>query len=84
MAHTNRGRVILGGLLAGLIINVVELIVNGIVLRASWGQALKALGKPEWFSASAMVVFLICGFLLGISQYLDLCGHPPAVRHGAQ
>lgn len=67
MAHTNRGRVILGGLLAGLIINVVELIVNAVVLRASWRQALNAHGIPE-FSAGTMVVFLICGFLLGIAS----------------
>jgi hypothetical protein len=33
MAHTNRVRVILGGLLAGLVINIVEFITNGVVLR---------------------------------------------------
>jgi hypothetical protein len=33
MAHTNRGRVILGGLLAGLVINIVEYITNGVVLK---------------------------------------------------
>jgi uncharacterized membrane protein len=67
MAHTNRGRVILGGLLAGLVINVVEYITNGVVLKQAWGQAMQALGKPAEFSASAIVMFNVWGFLLGIA-----------------
>lgn len=58
----------MGGLLAGLIINVVELILNGVILRASWRQALQGLGINEGFSAGTMVVFLVCGFLLGIAS----------------
>jgi hypothetical protein len=67
MAHTNRGRVILGGLLAGLVINIVEFITNGVVLREAWGQAMQALGKPAQLSAGAIVIFNIWGFLLGIA-----------------
>ena len=33
MAHTNRGRVILGGLLAGVVINFVEFVTNGLILN---------------------------------------------------
>ncbi|PYX79763.1 MAG: hypothetical protein DMG70_26625 [Acidobacteria bacterium] len=66
MAHTNRVRVILGGLLAGVVINVVEFITNGVILREAWGQAMKALGKPQ-LSAGAVVIFNIWGFLLGIA-----------------
>src|SRR5438105_6903253 len=66
MAHTNRVRVILGGLLAGVVINVVEFITNGVILREAWGQAMKALGKPQ-LSAGAIVIFNIWGFLLGIA-----------------
>ena len=67
MAHTNRGRVILGGLLAGLVINIVEFITNGVVLREAWGQAMQALGKPAQLPAGAIVIFNIWGFLLGIA-----------------
>ena len=67
MAHTNRVRVLLGGLLAGLIINVVEYITNGVVLRESWGKAMQALGKPAALSVGAIVIFNIWGFLLGIA-----------------
>src|SRR5438445_323626 len=55
MTHTNRGRVILGGLLAGLVINIVEFVTNGVVLREAWGQAMQALGKPAQLSAGAIV-----------------------------
>ena len=67
MAHTNRGRVILGGLLAGLVINIVEYITNGVVLKEGWGQAMQALGKSAELNASAIVMFNIWGFLLGIA-----------------
>jgi len=66
MTHTNRVRVILGGLLAGVVINVVEFVTNGIILRQAWGQAMQALGKPSEISASAIVMFNVWGFLLGI------------------
>src|SRR5215472_11968660 len=67
MAHTNRVRVLLGGLLAGLVINVVEFVTNGVVLRDAWGSSMQALGKPVQLSAGAIVVFNIWGFLLGIA-----------------
>lgn len=47
MAHTNRGRVILGGLVAGLVINVVEYITNSIVLREAWGARCRRSGNPR-------------------------------------
>lgn len=66
MAHTNRGRVIMGGLLAGVVINIVEFITNGVVLKGAWGRAMQALGKPATLSTGTIVMFIISGFLLGI------------------
>ena len=65
--HTNRVRVILGGLLAGLVINMVEFITNGVVLREAWGRAMQALGKPAELSTGAIVIFNVWGFLVGIA-----------------
>ena len=67
MAHTNRVRVILGGLLAGLVINIVEYVTNGVILKQAWGQAMQALGKPAELSAGAIITFNVWGFLLGIA-----------------
>jgi hypothetical protein len=67
MVHTNRGRVILGGLLAGVVINVVEFVTNGVILKDAWGQAMLALQKPTEPTASQIVMFNVWGFLVGIA-----------------
>ncbi len=67
MAHTNRGRVILGGLLAGVVINVVEFVTNGVVLKDTWAQIMQGLGKSGQLPASSIVLFNIGGFLVGIA-----------------
>jgi hypothetical protein len=65
MGKINWGRVFLGGLLAGLVINIVEFIENGWILGREWDAAMKALGRT--FPASALVVFVFWGFLAGIT-----------------
>jgi hypothetical protein len=55
-------------LLAGLVINIIEYVMNGVVLGKAWSQAMQALGRPARFPISAIVVFNICGFLLGIAS----------------
>lgn len=81
MAHTNRVRVILGGLLAGVVINVVEYLTNGVILKGAWGQAMAALGKPADISASGIAIFNLWGFLLGISSVWIYAAIRP--RYGA-
>lgn len=66
MTHTNRGRVLLGGLVAGVVINIVEYVTNGVVLQDGWARAMQALGKPAVLAPSAIVMFNIWGFLMGI------------------
>ncbi|HKW66642.1 MAG TPA: hypothetical protein VJP04_05095 [Terriglobales bacterium] len=67
MAHTNRGRVILGGLLAGLIINIVEFVTNGVVLRDTWTQVMQGMSKSGQLPASSIALFNLGGFLAGIA-----------------
>ncbi len=66
MAHTSFGRIIGGGFLAGVVINVIEFVVNGMILGKMWEQAMQALGKTPTFSLGAIVLFNVIGFLLGI------------------
>ena len=66
MAHTNRGRVILGGLLAGVVINVVEFVTNGVILKDALGQVMQALQRTAEPSVSQIVMFNVWGFLVGI------------------
>lgn len=81
MSHTNRVRVIFGGLLAGVVINVVEYLTNGVILKGAWGQAMQALGKPTDLSAGAIAVFNLWGFLLGIGAVWIYAAIRP--RYGA-
>ena len=46
MSRINLGRVAIGGLLAGLIINFGEFILNGVLLEEQMTAAMAALNKP--------------------------------------
>ena len=65
MGQINTGRVILGGLVAGLVINIGETILNIPILGAESDAALQALGL-EPFGGSVIAVFVAMGFLLGL------------------
>jgi hypothetical protein len=81
VAHTNRVRVVLGGLLAGVVINIVEFITNGIVLKADWGQAMQALGKSPVPTGGAIAIYNLWGFLVGIAAVWIYAAIRP--RYGA-
>jgi len=66
MGKINMGRVIVGGLLAGLVINIGEFVLNGYILEKDWESAMRSLGK-EPIGMQAVAVFLALGFLLGIT-----------------
>lgn len=65
MGKINMGRVLLGGLLAGLVINISESILNAVVLAQDMEAALAALNLPP-VGGGAIGVFVIQGFLMGI------------------
>jgi hypothetical protein len=67
MAHTNRVRVVLGGLLAGVVISIFEFITNGLVLNDAWAHVMQSLGRPP-LPVSSIVLFNVWGFLLGIAS----------------
>jgi len=68
MRNVNWNRVLLGGLLAGVIINVFQFVTNGVVLASQWEAAMKALGRS--MSGSALIAFTILGFASGITAVL--------------
>ena len=82
MAKINWNRVLLGGFLAGVIINVSEFIINGIVLTSQWDVAMKALGRP--MSSRALISFAILGFVSGITLVLFYATARPRFGPGAK
>ena len=65
MGKINVGRVVLCGLLAGLVINISEFILNDRILGKDWETAMAALDRPP-LGPPAVGVFLTLGFLEGI------------------
>jgi hypothetical protein len=65
MGKINATRVILGGLLAGLVINIAETVLNLFVFSADMSAMLKERNLPE-IGGSAIGGFVVLCFLLGI------------------
>jgi len=61
----NTTRVVVGGIVAGLVINVSEFILNMVVLGADMNTAMTRLNLPP-FGGQAITVFVVLGFALGI------------------
>ena len=62
MEKINWGRVILGGLVAGVVINAVEFFVHGVILDQKWTAAFAALGKTP----TGWATFIPSNFLVGV------------------
>ncbi|SRR5216683_5318044 len=75
-------RAFLGGLLAGVIINLSEFITNGVVLANQWEVAMKALGRS--MSSSALISFAILGFMSGFAIVLLYARARPCLGPGAR
>lgn len=65
MGKINIGRVLLGGIVAGIVGNILGYLVDGLLLAPQWTAAMTALGKTE-FSVNQLIVFNVLGLLNGI------------------
>jgi hypothetical protein len=66
VGRINASRVILGGLVAGLVWNIGEFVLNEPILGEEWGAAFEALGLPPQESATTIAMFVAVTFMLGI------------------
>ena len=82
VGHINMTRVVLGGLLAGLVINISEFVLNAIVLEADLNAALARMNVPP-VSTNAIAVFLLMGFVLGIACVWIYAAIRPRFEPGA-
>jgi len=68
MKKINVGRVLLGGLLAGLVLNIGEFLLNGVVLADAMKKDFERLNLPPDpggnFIAKAVVVTFILGIVI--------------------
>src|SRR6266498_2840385 len=56
--------VFVGGLVAGLILNVVDYVLYGVVLAKDFADALQAVGRPP--ADNLIPLFILLDFLYGI------------------
>ena len=66
MKGINVARVVLGGLLAGLVINVGESLFNGVLFADDLQAAMARLNLPP-VGGGAIAVFVVMGFAIGIA-----------------
>ena len=66
MGKINWTRVFLGGLLGGVVLNVLGYAAWAIYLRKAWGPDLEALGHPVRESAGLIVFSIVFYFVVGI------------------
>jgi predicted permease len=68
MGKVNWQRVILGGLLAGVIIDASEWVTNGVVFASDWANVMKNLNSSSNFSVQQIAALNVWGFLTGIAM----------------
>ena len=78
--HTiNYARVIVGGLLAGLLINISETLLNAVVLARQMEAAVQRLNLPP-IGGQAIAGFVVFGFVLGIGCVWQYAAIPSTTR----
>lgn len=65
MGTIDRGRVIVGGLVAGVVLNIGEYVLNGILLKERWDAAMTELGLATYGPAEIGIMVLLM-FVLGL------------------
>jgi hypothetical protein len=81
MGKINLGRVILGGLVAGLILNIGEFILNEPLLGEQWRATMESLNRSP-VGGSAVAVFVVGGFILGIAMIWTYAAIRPRLGAG--
>ena len=65
MTKINMGRVILGGIVAGIVADLLGYLVDGVMLAPRWAEGMKSLGHSA-FSSNAWIWFNLLGLASGI------------------
>ncbi|HVH67315.1 MAG TPA: hypothetical protein VM716_05560 [Gemmatimonadales bacterium] len=66
MGKINWGRVVAGGLLAGVVLNIIDFLTYGVWLKPDLAAAMTALGKQPSAIDSAIPLFVALDFVYGI------------------
>ena len=81
MGKINLGRVIMGGIVAGIIIDIVEYVLNAIVLADRW-QAVTTAHNLVPVGTNAIIVFNLLGLVTGIAAVWTYAAIRPRLGEG--
>src|SRR5579883_1195963 len=62
----NYGRVLLGGLVAGIVMDAYEAVMNGQLMRPQWAAIMTSLNRPQYVP-SQIILFNIVGLVTGFA-----------------
>jgi hypothetical protein len=65
MGKINMARVILGGIVAGFVMNIGEFLLNGKILAGDWESAMRSLNRTS-LTGNQILWFVAMTFVLGI------------------
>ncbi len=83
MSRVNMARVLLGGLVAGLLINIGEFLLNEVVLAEEIRAAMVGFNLPEP-DGGAITLFLFLGFGVGLTAVWLYAAIRPRYGAGAK
>jgi hypothetical protein len=66
MGKINLARVVIGGLLAGLIMIILDFILDGVILAKQWEDAFKARNIPPMEGIKGIAFLIVILFALGL------------------
>lgn len=81
MGKINLGRVILGGIVAGIIIDAFENVLNGWLLAGQWASLMASINRAP-VGMNAILIFNIIGIVLGIAAVWSYAAMRPRFGEG--
>jgi hypothetical protein len=81
MGRINLGRVVLGGLVAGIVINAFEFVLNGVVLSDQWTGLMTSINRPA-LGGTEIVYFNLLSFIQGLAAVWTYAAIRPRFGEG--
>ena len=83
MGKINVGRLILGGIVAGIVANLLGYVVDGVLLAPMWNHQLATWGRPP-FATGQIVWFQLFGVITGLVAIWIYAGIRPRFGPGVK
>jgi len=81
MGKINIGRVVIGGVVAGIVMDLLGYLVDGLMLAEKWSDDMILLGKSE-FSTTQLIEFNLLGIVSGLVAIWIYAGIRPRFGSG--